>query len=356
MRRLFCALAFLAVASSPAFGASSYTACLRTENPVPGDPAVRNAWGTIENTGRSLLDTAIAGSISLSVAGSANVTLTTADGGADQSRNANYTFTGVLTGNINVFWPIYCRSFSVFNNTTGAFTLTAAVTGTPGTTVVVPQGTTMVLISDGTNIRQRVVGAVGGTGGTLTLPAGPDTLVARATTDTLTNKSISGATNTLSAIGNASLTNSSITIGGASTALGGTVTSTTMLDSIGATRGQVLFRGAATWTALATGTAGQFLRTGGAGADVTWVTGLLAANNLSDVASAATSRTNLGVTATGADTTYAFRANNLSDLGNAATARGNLGLGSIATHNYAIATVGAGCHTGGASGDVCYEY
>ncbi len=50
------------------------------------------------------------------------------------------------------------------------------------------------------------------------------------------------------------------------------------------------------------------------------------ANNLSDLANAGTARTNLGVTATGADTTYAFRANNLSDLANAGTARTNLGV------------------------------
>ena len=53
-------------------------------------------------------------------------------------------------------------------------------------------------------------------------------------------------------------------------------------------------------------------------------TPLNAANNLSDVANTATSRSNLGVTATGSDTTYAYRANNLSDLANATTARNNI--------------------------------
>jgi len=46
--------------------------------------------------------------------------------------------------------------------------------------------------------------------GTITVPTGTDTLVARNTTDTLTNKSISGTGNTLTNIGNSSLTNSTI--------------------------------------------------------------------------------------------------------------------------------------------------
>jgi len=58
---------------------------------------------------------------------------------------------------------------------------------------------------------------------TINLPSTADTLVGRATTDTLTNKSISGATNTLSNIGNGSLTNSAITINGSSVSLGGSI-------------------------------------------------------------------------------------------------------------------------------------
>jgi len=61
--------------------------------------------------------------------------------------------------------------------------------------------------------------------GVLTLPSATDQLVGRATTDTLTNKSISGSTNTLTNIPNNALTNSSVTFGSTTVALGATSTS-----------------------------------------------------------------------------------------------------------------------------------
>jgi hypothetical protein len=113
-----------------------------------------------------------------------------------------------------------------------------------------PKGTGLVTISDGTDfnkgIRFRSSGsaasaitlldAVSSAGHVITLPDATTTLVGRNTTDTLTNKSISGSTNTLSNIGNASLTNSAITINGTSTSLGGSISVGTV-TSVDATAG-----------------------------------------------------------------------------------------------------------------------
>lgn len=75
-----------------------------------------------------------------------------------------------------------------------------------------------------------IISAITNTG-TITLPTATTTLVGRDTTDTLTNKSISGSTNTLSNIGNSSLTNSSVTINGSAISLGGSTTITAVNPS-----------------------------------------------------------------------------------------------------------------------------
>ena len=100
-----------------------------------------------------------------------------------------------------------------------------------------PKGSGLVQISDGTDTSKgfrfrssgsaasavTLLDAVSSAGRVITLPDATTTLVGTNTTDTLSNKSISGATNTLSNIGNASLTNSAITINGTSTSLGGSI-------------------------------------------------------------------------------------------------------------------------------------
>jgi hypothetical protein len=104
-----------------------------------------------------------AGRLNLSVAGGTDVILTAA-----QARNDILNFTGTLTGNINIIVPDSPQTWAVSNNTSGAYTLTVKTVS--GTGVAVKQGSTITLVSDGTNVVSTVpVQSVAGRTGAVTL-------------------------------------------------------------------------------------------------------------------------------------------------------------------------------------------
>ena len=119
--------------------ASTYSDRLKLELMATGANA--NTWGNNTNTNLETIDAFNAGYLSKSVAGSANVTLTTND--ADPTAEASnkvIEFTGTLTGDITVFVPAVESNYIFFNNTSGAFSLTVAPTGHGSNGVAIVQG------------------------------------------------------------------------------------------------------------------------------------------------------------------------------------------------------------------------
>lgn len=128
--------------------ASTYSDRLKLELMETGANA--NTWGNNTNTNLETLDAFSAGYLSKSVAGSANVTLTTnnADPTAESS-NKVIEFTGALTGDITVFVPAVESNYIFFNNTSGAQTLTVAPTGHGANGVAITQGAHTIMYCKG---------------------------------------------------------------------------------------------------------------------------------------------------------------------------------------------------------------
>lgn len=111
------------------------------------------------NTGIDEMDSAVAGMLTLSVAGGSNVVLTRL-----QALNRLLKFTGALTAHIVVFLPVIAnaalptttigsaRAPVVWNATSGAFTLTVKTSAVGSTGVAVTQSKKVTLFHDDTNV------------------------------------------------------------------------------------------------------------------------------------------------------------------------------------------------------------
>lgn len=112
---------------------------------VNGD--VGPLWANEINGDLAILDAVLGNVLNLSVAGSANVTLS-----PGQAQNLILNFSGGLTGNITVFLPGVGRFYCVQNNTTGAFSLqVGAVSGV--NFLNIPQGLAVFVWTDGITTR-----------------------------------------------------------------------------------------------------------------------------------------------------------------------------------------------------------
>lgn len=127
--------------------ASTYSPSLRIQLIGTGDQA--GVWGTSTNTNLgTLIEQAITGVQAITLSGS-TYTLSSYNGIVDQARNAALLFDGTLSANCTVIAPAYNKTYIVKNGTSGGQTVTMSVGS--GSTVVIPNGQTYIVYTDGSN-------------------------------------------------------------------------------------------------------------------------------------------------------------------------------------------------------------
>lgn len=131
---------------------STFTSSLRLVLPATGE--LSNTWGTVFNAGATnLIDTAISGTTSITMA-AADYTLTSANGAADEARAMFLVLGGTPGAARNVIVPAVSKLYFVTNNTTGGFAQTVKTSA--GSGISVPNGNSMVLRCNGTNVLEGI--------------------------------------------------------------------------------------------------------------------------------------------------------------------------------------------------------
>lgn len=130
---------------------STFTGSLRLTKQGIGDN--NNTWGTIANTQYDLLDTAITGVLSVNCTTGSNITLSTANGSADEARNMVLKLSGTPSADIDIVVPAVNKVYLIDASFSGANTVTIAPTG-GGSGVSFEAGQTGVVYCDGTDVRE----------------------------------------------------------------------------------------------------------------------------------------------------------------------------------------------------------
>lgn len=137
---------------------ASYTTSLKLTLPADGD----TNWGTVVNTGiTALVDASVAATATVAHDNTANYTLTSLNGTADEARKMFLNITGALTADRNVVCPTASKLYFITNSTTGGFSITLKTTA--GTGILVPNGRSVVLYCNATDVVNAVSAPAGGT-------------------------------------------------------------------------------------------------------------------------------------------------------------------------------------------------
>ena len=235
---------------------TAYTSILKLALPVQGE--LVGTWGDVVNNNiTSMIEEAIAGKASISTWVVGVHTLTTANGTTSESRCAILECSGSPGITSYVICPAATKLYIVKNSVSGGYTVTLKTAS--GSGITVPNGSTMLLYCDGTNV-----------------VAGVDYVSAAYSAYTSTNLSGGGAgqvpyqsgsgTTAMLAAGSAGqvlTSNGTSAPSWSNTA----ISATTATNLAGGGAGQVPYQsGAGATSMLAAGTSGQVLTSNGASA------------------------------------------------------------------------------------------